>query len=58
VNLRPARPIEFPVHEQVEISIVVPVSISFASPKLPGLAQEHQGTERFEVIVVDDCSNR
>ena len=53
----PARPIEFPVHEQVEISIVVPVfnQFRFTQACLASL-QEHQGTERFEVIVVDDCS--
>src|SRR5437667_820758 len=53
----PTRPIEFPVHEQVEISIVVPVfnQFRFTQACLAAL-QEHQGTERFEVIVVDDCS--
>jgi GT2 family glycosyltransferase/glycosyltransferase involved in cell wall biosynthesis len=53
----PTRPIEFPVHEQVEISIVVPVfnQFRFTQACLASL-QEHQGTERFEVIVVDDCS--
>jgi GT2 family glycosyltransferase len=53
----PMRPIEFPVHEQVEISIVVPVfnQFRFTQACLASL-QEHQGTERFEVIVVDDCS--
>ena len=53
----PTRPIEFPVHEQVEISIVVPVfnQVRFTQACLASL-QEHQGTERFEVIVVDDCS--
>src|SRR5439155_1081262 len=51
------REIEFPVHEQVEISIVVPVfnQFRFTQACLAAL-QEHQGTERFEVIVVDDCS--
>src|SRR6058998_2057901 len=53
----PTRPIEFPVHQQVEISIVVPVfnQFRFTQACLAAL-QEHQGTERFEVIVVDDCS--
>jgi O-antigen biosynthesis protein len=53
----PTRPIEFPVHEQVEISIVVPVfnQFRFTQACLAAL-QEHQGTERFEVILVDDCS--
>ncbi len=53
----PTRPIEFPVHEEVEISIVIPVfnQFRFTQACLASL-QEHQGTERFEVIVVDDCS--
>jgi GT2 family glycosyltransferase/glycosyltransferase involved in cell wall biosynthesis len=53
----PTRPIEFPVHEQVEISIVIPVfnQFLFTQACLASL-QEHQGMERFEVIIVDDCS--
>jgi GT2 family glycosyltransferase/glycosyltransferase involved in cell wall biosynthesis len=53
----PTRPIEFPVHEQVEISIIIPVfnQFHFTLGCLASL-QEHQGTARFEVIVVDDCS--
>jgi GT2 family glycosyltransferase/glycosyltransferase involved in cell wall biosynthesis len=53
----PTRPIEFPVHEQAEISIIIPVfnQLRFTQACLASL-QEHQGTERFEVIVVDDCS--
>jgi O-antigen biosynthesis protein len=53
----PTRPIEFPVHEQVEISIIIPVfnQFRFTQACLSSL-QEHQGTERFEVILVDDCS--
>ena len=53
----PTRLIEFPVHEQVEISIVVPVfdQFRFTHACLASL-QERQGTERFEVVVVDDCS--
>jgi len=53
----PTRPIEFPVHEQVEISIIIPVfnQLHFTQACLASL-QAHQGTERFEVIVVDDCS--
>ena len=53
----PTRPIEFPVHEQVEISIIIPVfnQFRFTQACLASL-QEHQGKERFEVIVVDDCS--
>jgi len=53
----PTRPIEFPVHEQVEISIIIPVfnQFHFTQACLASL-QEHQGRERFEVILVDDCS--
>jgi len=53
----PTRPIAFPVHEQVEISIIIPVfnQFHFTQACLASL-QEHQGRERFEVIVVDDCS--
>jgi O-antigen biosynthesis protein len=53
----PTRPIEFPVHEQVEISIIIPVfnQFRFTQACLASL-QEHQGNHRFEVIVVDDCS--
>jgi O-antigen biosynthesis protein len=53
----PTRPIEFPIHEQVEISIVIPVfnQFRFTQACLASL-QARQRTERFEVIVVDDCS--
>src|SRR4029453_7863317 len=53
----PTRPIAFPVHEQVEISIIIPVfnQFQFTQACLASL-QENQGSERFEVIVVDDCS--
>ena len=53
----PTRPIEFPVHEKVEVSIIIPVfnQLHFTQACLASL-QEHQGAERFEVIVVDDCS--
>jgi GT2 family glycosyltransferase/glycosyltransferase involved in cell wall biosynthesis len=53
----PTRPIEFGVHEEVEISIIIPVfnQLHFTRACLASL-QDHQGTERFEVIVVDDCS--
>ena len=55
--LVPTRPIEFPIHEEVEISIVIPVfnQFLFTQACLASL-QEHQGTEPFEVIVVDDAS--
>jgi GT2 family glycosyltransferase/glycosyltransferase involved in cell wall biosynthesis len=53
----PTRPIEFPVHDYVEISIIIPVfnQLPFTEACLASL-QEHQGMERFEVIVVDDFS--
>ena len=53
----PTRPIEFPFNEQVEISIIIPVfnQFHFTQACLASL-QDHQGTERFEIIVVDDCS--
>jgi len=51
------RPIKFPVHEQVEVSIIIPVfnQFRFTHACLASL-QGHHGTERFEVIVVDDGS--
>jgi GT2 family glycosyltransferase/glycosyltransferase involved in cell wall biosynthesis len=51
------RPIEFPIHKAVEISIVIPVfnQFRFTQACLASL-QQPPGTERFEVIVVDDCS--
>ena len=53
----PTRPINFPIHEQIEISIIIPVfnQFRFTQACLASL-QERQETERFEVIVVDDCS--
>jgi GT2 family glycosyltransferase/glycosyltransferase involved in cell wall biosynthesis len=53
----PTRPIEFPVHEEIEVSIVIPVfnQLRFTQACLASL-QEHQGADRFEIIVVDDCS--
>ncbi len=53
----PTRPVGFPVFEQVEISIVIPVfnQFRFTQACLASL-QENPGTEHFEVIVVDDCS--
>jgi GT2 family glycosyltransferase/glycosyltransferase involved in cell wall biosynthesis len=53
----PTRPIEFPALDQAEISIIIPVfnQFHFTQACLASL-QEHQGTERFEVIVVDDGS--
>src|SRR5205823_15089320 len=53
----PTRPIELPAHEQMEIAIIPPVfdQFRFTQACLASL-QEHQGAERFEIIVVDDCS--
>jgi GT2 family glycosyltransferase len=53
----PTHPLDFPIHEQVEVSIIIPVfnQFPFTQACLASL-QEHQGAERFEVIVVDDCS--
>jgi GT2 family glycosyltransferase/glycosyltransferase involved in cell wall biosynthesis len=53
----PTRPIEFSIHAQVDVSIIIPVfnQFHFTQACLASL-QEHQGAERFEVIVVDDCS--
>lgn len=53
----PVRPIEFPVHNQIEISIIIPVfkQFRFTQACLASI-QQNQGTDWFEVIVVDDCS--
>jgi GT2 family glycosyltransferase/glycosyltransferase involved in cell wall biosynthesis len=53
----PTRPIELSIHEEVEVSIVIPVfnEFHFTQACLASL-QEHQGRERFEVIIVDDGS--
>jgi GT2 family glycosyltransferase/glycosyltransferase involved in cell wall biosynthesis len=53
----PTGPIEFPAHDQVDASIIIPVfnQFHFTQACLASL-QEHQGTERFEVIIVDDGS--
>jgi GT2 family glycosyltransferase/glycosyltransferase involved in cell wall biosynthesis len=57
VPAAPTKPIEFPIHVEVEISIIIPVfnQFHFTQACLASL-QEHQNAERFEVIVVDDCS--
>jgi GT2 family glycosyltransferase len=53
----PTRPIEFPQHQEVEISIIIPVcNQNRYTQACLGSLQEHQGSDRFEVIVVDDCS--
>jgi GT2 family glycosyltransferase len=53
----PTGPIEFPSPEHADVSIIIPVfnQFHFTQACLASL-QEHQGAERFEVIVVDDCS--
>lgn len=53
----PARPIEFPVHEEVAVSMIIPVfnQFRFTQACLASL-QEHNSTQVFEVIVVDDDS--
>ena len=54
----PTKPIEFPIHEEVEISVIIPVfnQLHYTQACLASL-QEHPDAERFEVIVVDDCSS-
>ena len=53
----PLRPIQFPVQEMVEVSIIIPVfnQLRFTQACL-GSIQEHAGAIPFEVIVVDDSS--
>jgi GT2 family glycosyltransferase/glycosyltransferase involved in cell wall biosynthesis len=53
----PTRQVGFPVHDEIEASIIIPVfnQFRFTQACLASL-QEHQGTERLEIIVVDDCS--
>jgi GT2 family glycosyltransferase len=53
----PLKPIEFPLYEEVEISIIIPVfnQYHFTQACLASLQENHDGM-RFEVIVVDDCS--
>jgi GT2 family glycosyltransferase/glycosyltransferase involved in cell wall biosynthesis len=53
----PARPIEFPACEAVEVSIIIPVynQLRFTQACLASI-QEHQAEHSVEVIVVNDCS--
>ncbi|MEP6686601.1 MAG: glycosyltransferase, partial [Verrucomicrobiota bacterium] len=53
----PSKPIAFPVHEQVEVSIIIPVfnQFHFTQACLASVQEHHDGM-RFEVIVIDDCS--
>jgi GT2 family glycosyltransferase len=53
----PTEPIEFKAHDEIDISIIIPVynQFHFTIACLASI-QKHQEAERFEVIVVDDCS--
>ena len=53
----PTKPIEFARHDEVEVSIIIPVhnQIRFTQACLASI-QKHDERERFEVIVVDDGS--
>ncbi len=53
----PTRAIEFPTHEKVEVSIIIPVfnEVQFTQACLASL-QEHSDHIAFEVLLVDDCS--
>ena len=53
----PLTSLHFPMHEEVEVSVVIPVfnQLSFTHACLASL-QAGQEQPRFEVIVVDDCS--
>jgi GT2 family glycosyltransferase/SAM-dependent methyltransferase len=53
----PIRPIEFPIRDVVDISIIIPVfnQLRFTQSCLASI-QENQADESFEVIVIDDCS--
>ncbi|MBA3962025.1 MAG: glycosyltransferase [Chthoniobacterales bacterium] len=53
----PAKPITFPDHEKIEVSIIIPVfnQIDFTLACLASI-QEHLDQIPIEVVVVDDCS--
>jgi len=53
----PLTSLHFPVHEEVEVSIIIPVfdQLQFTHACLAAL-QTAQERSRFEVIIVDDCS--
>src|SRR5439155_8196177 len=53
----PLKPICFPQHEEVEISIIIPVlnQLEYTHVCLASLQAVEEQT-RFEVIIVDDCS--
>jgi GT2 family glycosyltransferase/glycosyltransferase involved in cell wall biosynthesis len=53
----PLTSLHFPAHEQVEVSVIIPVfnQLQFTHACLASL-QTAQERPRFEVIIVDDCS--
>lgn len=53
----PTKPISFPRHEEVEVSIIIPVynQVEFTLSCLASI-QDKSGLIPYEVIVVDDCS--
>jgi GT2 family glycosyltransferase/glycosyltransferase involved in cell wall biosynthesis len=53
----PLRSLHFPAHEEVEVSVIIPVfnQLPFTHACLASL-QTVQERPRFEVIIVDDCS--
>ena len=53
----PLTSLHFPVHEEVEVSIIIPVfdQLQFTHACLAAL-QTAQERPRFEVVIVDDCS--
>ena len=53
----PLTSLHFPAHEQVEVSVIIPVfnQLQFTHACLASL-QTAQERARFEVIIVDDCS--
>ena len=53
----PTAPIKFPQHQQVDVSIVIPVynQVDFTQACLAAV-QQHSGEIPYEVIVVDDAS--
>jgi GT2 family glycosyltransferase len=53
----PLKPIEFPVHEHVKVSVIIPVfnNFHFTQACLASVQENHDYVP-FEVIVIDDCS--
>ncbi|MEO6872695.1 MAG: glycosyltransferase [Chthoniobacterales bacterium] len=54
----PTEPTVFAMHQEVEVSIIIPVfnQIDYTLSCLAAV-QQHSGLVPYEVIVVDDCSN-